>query len=270
MKIYKTIIVEDNADNAAILKRIIKDNHADISIVAEADTVTAAKEVLLKYKPDIVLMDIELAPGTAFDVLTDVHQHGDIDFEIIFITAHQRYDYITKAIDYSALAFLTKPIDPDLLRGALDKAKAKQTKKMQIEQLLEQLHEHNKRHKKIVVPIANHNKESVLINDISHFEANTATTIIHFMNGTTMTAHCILGHFKKMLMDDHPFFLIHHGILVNVEQIKSFRTRDCTITMKNDTVLTPSRRYGRDFKKYWDEYSVNKNNLWYWFKRWLK
>ena len=42
-----------------------------------------------------------------------------IDFEIIFISAYQRYDYATKAIDYSSLAFISKPIDPEILRGSI-------------------------------------------------------------------------------------------------------------------------------------------------------
>ena len=270
MKIYKIIIVEDNADNAAVIKRIIQDNHTDINMVAEANSAISAKEALLKHKPDIVLMDIELTPGTAFDILAELHQLGPIDFEIIFITAHQRYDYITKAIDYSALAYLTKPIDPELLRGALEKAKAKQTQKIQIDQLLTQLQENAKINAKIIVPTLNHNKVSVVINDISHFEAQKHTTIIHFMDGTTLTACCILGHFKQTLIKDHLFFLIHHSTLVNVEQIKSFRTRDFTITMNNDQVLKPSRRNGKDFKIFWDEYNHNKDKLWYRIQRFLK
>ena len=270
MKIYKIIIIENNADNAAVIKKIIQDNHTDINIVAEVNSAISAKEALLKHKPDIALMNIELTSGTTFDILAELHELNLIDFEIIFITTHQRYDYITKAIDYSALAYLTKPIDPVLLRGAIEKAKVKQTQKMQIDQLLIQLQENAKINAKIIVPISNHNKMSVVINDISHFEAQKHTTIIHFMDGTTLTAYCILGHFKQTLMDTHLFFLIHHSILVNVEQIKSFRTRDFTITMNNDQVLKPSRRNGKDFKTFWNEYNHNKDNLWYRIKRFLK
>ena len=148
--IYKVVIVEDNADNSTALRQIIQANHPDITIVAEANTVETAYNALVKHKPDMALMDIELTPGTSFDVLAKLNKDDHLDFEIIFISAHQRYDYATKAIDFSSLAFLTKPIDPEILRGAIEKAKAKQTKKIQIEQLLSKLQVLSERDAKLV------------------------------------------------------------------------------------------------------------------------
>lgn len=259
MKIYKTIIIEDDPLNAIILKKILKDNYPDINVITVATTITTAKEALLKHKPEIVLMDIELSSGTTFDILSDFHQKDALDFEIIFITAHERYDYIVKAIDYSALGFLIKPIDPKSLRAAIEKAKTKQSLKMQIEQVIAQIKERHNPNTKIIVPLADYNKEAVVIADIAYFEANGASTIIHFMDGSTLVAVCILGQFKKTLLDDYSFFLIHHSILVNVDQIKSFRARDLEIVLKNDKKLYPSRRFGRDFKNYWNEFNQKRN-----------
>ena len=44
MTIYKTVIIEDNPDNAAVLRKIIAENHPELQIVAVADSVTSAKE----------------------------------------------------------------------------------------------------------------------------------------------------------------------------------------------------------------------------------
>lgn len=259
MKIYKTIIVEDNPLNAIILKSILKDNYADIDVLAVATTIATAREALSVHKPEIVLMDIELSSGTTFDILSDLHQKDVIDFEIIFITAHEEYDYIIKAIDYSALAFLIKPINPELLRGAIEKAKTKQSQKMQMEQLLTQLQERHKPNTKIIVPTTDHKKEAVVVSDITYIQADRLSSVIHFIDGSSLTVGSILGQFKKTLMSDHAFFLIHNSILVNVEQIQSFRARDYEITLNNGEKLCPSRRLGKDFKKYWTEFVQNKN-----------
>jgi two-component system, LytTR family, response regulator len=270
MQIYKTIIIEDNSDNRAVLRKIIADNHSDLAIIAEATSVEAAVEVLTKHEPDIVLMDIELTPGTSFDVLMQINQRQGINFEIIFITAHQRYDYATKAIDYSCLAYLSKPIDPKILRGAIEKAKEKQTQKIQFDQLLQKLQVQASKETQIIIPTTNNEKVAIFIKDINYLEADEHLTRIYFQDGSKLTAFHILGHFKKMLMEDYPFFLIHNSLLVNVEQVKSYTHLKLLITLKNGTTLKASKRFGKDFKKYWEGHNEQKGSLWQDFKSLFK
>lgn len=270
MNIYKTVIIEDNPDNVAVLRKIISENHPELNIVAEANSVISAEQVFLKHKPDIALMDIELTPGTSFDVLAALNKTQGIGFEIIFITAHQRYDYATKAIDFSSLAFLSKPIDPELLKVAIEKAKEKQTKKIQIDQLLSKLLELDERNSQIIIPTANYNKIVVNIADITYFEADGQTTIVHIQDKPPLIAFRILGHFKKMLMEEHPFFLIHNSLLLNVEQVQSFNYAKLSITLKNGEKLTTSRRLGRDFKNYWETFKGKKIGFWHTLKQWIK
>jgi two-component system, LytTR family, response regulator len=270
MQIYKTIIIEDNADNRAVLKKIIAENHSDLEIIAEATSVETAVEVLATHAPDIVLMDIELTPGTSFDVLTQINQTQGINFEIIFITAHQRYDYATKAIDHSCLAFLSKPIDPEILRGAIEKAKEKQTEKIQFDQLLKRLQAQGSKETQIIVPTTNNEKVAIFIQDINYLEADEHLTRIYFQDGSKLTAFRILGHFKKMLMEDNAFFLVHNSLLVHVEQVKSYTHSKLLITLKNGVTIKASKRFGKDFKQYWDDHSEQKGGLWQDFKSFFK
>jgi two-component system, LytTR family, response regulator len=267
MEIYRTVIIEDNPNNAAVLRKIIAENHLDLKIVAEANTVALAKDILLTHKPDIALMDIELTPGTSFDVLAELNEMDAICFEIIFITAHQRYDYATKAIDFSSLAFLNKPIDPEILRGAIEKAKEKQTRKIQIDQLLAKLQTENERPTHLIIPTLKNNKTAISIADIAYFEADGQITKIHLQDKTIVPAYRILGHFKKMLMDEYPFFLIHNSLLLNVEQVQSFKNKELEVVLKNGETLTTSRRFGKDFKQYWETFESNKSSFWKNLKR---
>lgn len=255
MNNYKAVIIGSNADNTLFLKKNISQNHPEISIVAEVDSIDVAKEVLLKHKPHIALMDIELECGTAFDLLQDIFPMGSIDFETILFTRTPCFENALKAIDFSTVALLTHPVNPDILRGAMDKAIARQTKRMQLDQLLKSHLADNVPNNRILVSSVNHTKIAVSIADITYLKAEGQTTVVYFNEGSSLTAFCILGHFKKILLEAHPFFLVHNSILVNVSQIRSFRYNELEITLKNGKKLLASRRFGKEFKKYWDEFN---------------
>ena len=254
MPTFKGVIIERNTNDAVLLKKMMSEHHPNITIVAEAYTIAAAKETILKHQPHIAFMAIELMVGTAFDVLNDLNQTGSIDFEIIFIASNQLYDYAVKAIDFAPVALLNKPIDPEILRGVTEKAILKQGKKNLIEEHLAELQTIHERSIEIIISSVNHNKVAVLIADITHFKAEGQTTVIHLHDGTSLIAFSILGYFKKMLLDKHDFFLIHNSLLVNTHQVKAFKYAELELTLKNGKKLIASRRNGKEFKKYWEQF----------------
>ncbi len=262
MKIYKTVIINHDADTISALKRIIGETHPDVKIVAEANTTDKAKEMLMKHKPEIAILGVELTKGTSFDILEEMKSKQGFDFEIIFVSLYRRYEYATRALDFYSLAILTIPIDPVMLDVAIVKAKEKHAKKSYIEQQLAKLKEINERNNPIIIPTANHNKVAVSVSDITHFKAEGQTTVVYLNDGSTLTAFCILGYFKNILAEKHDFYLVHKSIFVNVAQVKAFRYNHLEITLKNGKKLTASQRYGKDFKKYWEESNVGKNGLW--------
>ncbi len=254
MSTFKAVIIEKNANDAFLIKNIMGEHHPNINIVAEAYTTTSAKEILLEHQPDIALMSIELMSGTAFDVLTDLNLTGSIDFEIIFMASNQRYEDVVKAIDFAPVALLNKPIDLQILRGVIRKAITKQDNKNHIQQQLALNQAFQDRSAEIIIPSVNHNKVAVAVAHITHLKAEEQTTIIHFHDGTSLIAFSILGYFKKLLLEKHAFYLIHNSLLVNTNQIKSFKYAELEITLKNGKKLFASRRNGKEFKKYWDEF----------------
>ena len=76
-----------------------------MQVIGEASSVDQAIELIKKEKPELVFMDIQLADGTGFDIL---HQVQGINFDLIFATAFDQY--AIKAIKYSAIDYLLKPI----------------------------------------------------------------------------------------------------------------------------------------------------------------
>lgn len=74
--------------------------------------------LIRKVKPDVVFLDIQMPDGTGFDLLEKI---AVINFQVIFITAYDQY--ALKAIKFSALDYILKPVDPNQLMEAVKKIK---------------------------------------------------------------------------------------------------------------------------------------------------
>jgi len=90
--------------------------HPAVEVVGEADSVAAALAVLESERPDLVLLDIQLAGETGFDLL---ERAGAADFKTIFVTAFDAY--AIRAFEVNALDYLLKPVNPERLKRAIDK-----------------------------------------------------------------------------------------------------------------------------------------------------
>jgi two-component system, LytTR family, response regulator len=113
----RAVIIDDvdtiRAKNCALIKAYCP----NVTMIAEANDVKTGVEIIKKYLPDLVFLDIEMPDGTGFDLLL---QLKPIHFKIIFITGFQ--DFAIKAFRFSAIDYLLKPIDPVDLIEAVNKA----------------------------------------------------------------------------------------------------------------------------------------------------
>ena len=114
------IIVEDEKHSRETLVGMLQRYCKNVEIVAEADSYRGGLAMINEHKPDVVFLDIQMPDGSGFRLLEEV---GKVDFEIIFTTAFDQF--AIKAIKYSALDYLLKPIDPEELVNSLKKVEAK-------------------------------------------------------------------------------------------------------------------------------------------------
>ncbi|TVR86911.1 MAG: response regulator [Saprospirales bacterium] len=116
------IIVEDSLDNLEVLQHFIKKYCPQLKITGTAATIEEADKLIRLQKPDLVFLDIVLDGRKSFELLEQLESESGINFMIIFVTAHSRFDFAEKVIDYSAIWYLTKPVDKDKLKFAVSKA----------------------------------------------------------------------------------------------------------------------------------------------------
>ena len=124
----RTIIIDDEQSNREILSSMLQDHFPKADIVGEADSVESGLEAIRQHSPDLVLLDIRMGDGEGFDILK---QLGTIDFKVIFVTAFE--EYALKAIKFSALDYLLKPVSLPELRSAMDKAETQIIKDLNVQ-----------------------------------------------------------------------------------------------------------------------------------------
>jgi two-component system LytT family response regulator len=114
-KKIRALIVDDERLARKDLRSLLVE-HQNIEIVGEADNVGTAVELIKKSEPDLVFLDIQMPGESGFDLLEKL----DISARIIFVTAFD--EYAIKAFEVDAIDYLLKPVSPERLRTALERA----------------------------------------------------------------------------------------------------------------------------------------------------
>jgi len=113
----KVLVVDDEPLARHVLRRAL-DRLPNMACVGECGRRDEAVAMILERKPDIVLLDVQLGRTTAFEIIEDI---GVDEMPlVIFVTAYDRH--AVKAFEVHAIDYVLKPVDPDRLREALDRA----------------------------------------------------------------------------------------------------------------------------------------------------
>ena len=179
-----------------------------------------------------------LGDDTGFSLLESL---PDIPFEVIFVTAYD--SYAIQAIRFSALDYLLKPIDPEELTHAVDKAvqvvlRKQENKRMQ--NLLQNKRALDKQ-KKIALSVAD-KIEFVEIGSIVRCESESNYTTFYLKSGEKLIVSKTLKEFDDLLTP-YNFLRVHQSHLINLEEIKSFIKSDGGyIRMKDGSSISISRQ----------------------------
>ena len=213
MKTYKALIVDDESGNRELLTSMIADHCPKIAGVVTAASVDEAHLMLKKEHIDVVFLDVEMPGGTGFDLLNELSQ---IDFKVIFVTAYDAY--ALKAIKYSALDYLLKPVDPIELKAAVEKLDASRAQQEQLDLLSHNLNHTQDRR------IALSTQEAVIfvqVSEIIRLQAEANYTRVYRSGEDPVLLSGNLGHFEKLLQDQQ-FYRPHQSHLINMQQVAKY------------------------------------------------
>ena len=236
-KRHTAIIIDDMKLARATLRLGISDTLPGIQIIGEADGVVQGIKLAKDTKPDIVFLDIEMQDGDGFDVLDIL---TDLNSKVIFVTASN--EYAIKAFQYAAVDYIMKPVDPDLLRKAVEKViKQGKTQKEQILLVKEQMKGDNKPSTKLAL----HTSDKIQIVDFSEIirlEAMGNYTTFYLQDVSKVLVTRTLKEYDRLLSPSG-FLRVHQSHLINLEHVAAYVKSDGGyISMKDNSHVPVSVR----------------------------
>lgn len=241
MKKYQALIVDDESGNRALLRQMLSKHCPQIGAIDEARSVAEAENRLRDQKVDVVFLDVEMPGENGFDLLKKLDQ---IDFKIIFVTAYDAY--ALRAIKYSALDYLLKPLNQSELVDAVNKLETSFTQIKQIDLLNYNLQSGiNKR-------VALTTQAEVLFVEVSHIirlQAEANYTKIYLTEEAPILLSGNIGHYEKLL-NDQRFYRSHQSHLVNLDHVKKYVKSEGGYFVMNKGSQVPISRLKREEVKY--------------------
>lgn len=242
-KILRSIIVEDEPKNTALLKKMLDMYCPQVQVCGSANSIDNSIELIRQIKPDLVFLDIEISGGNSFHLLDALQP---VNFDIIFVTAYD--SYLLKAIKYSALDYLFKPINIQELIIAVNKSVNKIYKQKTSEQieLLLQNFQTTKLLSTIAIP-TNFGFQFIAIQDIVRVEAKGSYTVLFMHDKKSYTVSKTLKDYEDLLPAD-TFFRAHHSHLINLRFIlKYHKGKGGIIEMSDKSMIPLAARRKNDF-----------------------
>ena len=240
MNRIKTILVDDEPRGLASLQKLLQLNCPDVDIAACCNSAEEANDMIIQLRPQLVFLDIAMPGKTGFDLLRDLEE---ISFEIIFVTAHN--NYMTQAFHFSAVDYILKPVDEELLVEAVKRAGKRIEEKTGGQHI--QTFMHNIANKggyqkmKLCIPSLK-GFQVIDIQDIVYCEASGNYTNFHFTNHPLICASKPIHEYEELLADSN-FIRIHKSFMVNLEHVKEYiRGEGGSVVLSNNHEVEVSRR----------------------------
>lgn len=233
------IITDDEQNSRETLRFLLAAIAPETLVVAEANNAQQAKKYIEKLQPDILFLDINMPGQSGIEFL---EENGTMGCQVIFTTAYN--EYAVKAFRLNAIDFLLKPIDPDELEAALEKAK-KTPEKLSQEQISAAKKIINTSDEKSLQRLALPTAEGIHfvdLKDIIYLESMGAYTKFELENQKAIIVSKVLKEYDELLTG-FSFLRIHQSNVVNLSHIRKYVKGDGgQLWMSNGAEIEVSRR----------------------------
>lgn len=248
---YKVVIIDDEIQAIKDLAGLISLYCPDLEVVGRGTSSSSAKEIILRERPDIVFLDIQIDEKSGLQLLEEL---VEVDFEVIFVTAHEQY--AIDALRLSAVDYLLKPVEIDLLvdsvRRVTEKLKSTDLN-ASLDILIHNLSDTDKCQKKLVLSTMEM-VHLVELKNIIWCKSETNYTKFHLANNEKIIISKTLKEYVDQL-NPYGFLRIHRSYLINLNHLVGFDKRDGgSVVMSDGEKLPVAIRKRDEFMKIFEQW----------------
>lgn len=211
----RALIVDDEIASIRSLEILLSQFCKQVEVIGTARAIDEALLLTLKFKPDLVFLDIEMPSGSGFDFL---EKSKSCNFEVVFITAHN--NYAVQAFRYSAIDYILKPIEIDDLINAVAKVAEIRKTSLNSQNKYNILFDNLKEiiPQKLVVIIRGQ-YEYIDLREVLFFGLLGKVVDVHLDNGSAINIDNTFNSIEEQLLE-RGFYRIHKDYMLNVFKVK--------------------------------------------------
>lgn len=215
-------IVEDEELAVKKLQKTLVAIDPNLVVAGTADSIASAVEWLQSNpRPDLILMDIELADGQSFEIFNLIQ----VKSPVIFTTSYD--EYALKAFKVNSVDYLLKPIQKDELEAAITKFQQMKESfggntdsEPQIASLVKELQhtlQHKEYRKRFLVKHAQ-KLLSIEMDRIAYFFSNDRINFFKTFDDKKYIVDYTMDEIEQML-DPEQYFRINRAFMVSIKSI---------------------------------------------------
>lgn len=237
----RTLIIDDEELARERLASLLA-KEPDVEVIGEADDGRTALAAILREKPDLVFLDVQMPEMNGFEVLDALSNENRPN--VVFVTAHDKF--ALKAFDVHAVDYLLKPFDRDrfktALKRALEKARSKGAQ-AEVNAVLDEVRSAAKPVDRLLIK-TDGRVLLLKVEDIDWVEAADNYVNLHAGSDSHLMRETMNSLEGKLPVEK--FMRISRSTIVNLERIKELQPMfhgEYVVILKNGTKLTLSRSY---------------------------
>ncbi len=234
----RALIVDDEAMACDMLHYLISSYVPAITQVTKTTSAPDAVQLIKTLQPELVFIDIQMPFMNGFELLNHIPRQS---CSVIFTTAYNKY--AIRAIRFSALDYLLKPVDANELVQAVDRYIQQREEKIQVRELYNSFLENlrQKETKKFKLALATGSGiRMVAPAEIIHCVGINNYTQFFITGNTSITVSRTIREFDELL-SGHGFIRTHKSHLVNISFIREVKNEH-TLLLQNGHTIEVSRR----------------------------
>ena len=215
------IIVDDEQHSCKTLSALLEKHCPEIRVLATCSNGTEGLNAIRDFSPHLVFLDVEMPRMNGFEML---EQLPSVNFHLIFVTSYDAY--ALKAIRFSAIDYLLKPVDREELIKAVQKVVQRIEVPLpeQLRIILDRMQEPNSRSNKIALPTME-GLQMIPVQNIISCEANDNYTTLLLKDRKKVVVTGTLKAIEELL-EDFPFLRVHRSYLVNLDEVEKYVKAD--------------------------------------------